>query len=67
MPMFQVTCRELVYIDRIYEIEAETADDASSQIEESKGEAGALVDEQVQGSYEFCDVGSVSDENGNPA
>lgn len=39
MPLYQVTCQEMFYIDRTYEIEAETAaaavfDDTGNEAEE---------------------------------
>lgn len=67
MPLYQVTCRELVYIDRTYEIEAENATAAESAIRKSKGDAGTFVDEQVQDTYSFEDVLKVFDDSGNEA
>jgi hypothetical protein len=65
MPTFQVECRELVYVDRLYEIEAESADAAWKAIEKSKGEAGIFLGEQMQDTHSFCGVERVHDENGN--
>jgi hypothetical protein len=46
MPLFKVTCRELIYVDRTYEIEAADAAKAENMIQKSGGHAGTLVDEQ---------------------
>lgn len=61
MPTFQVTCRELVYVDRTYEIEADTAAQAEAI---AKKDGGNCVDEQVQDTHSFCGVQYVCDENG---
>jgi len=65
MPLFQVTTRELVYVDRVYEIEAEDGSAARLKIGRSQGDAGELVDEQMQDTYSFERVIGVHDENGN--
>jgi hypothetical protein len=59
MPLFQVTCRELVYVDRTYEVEAMDAEDAKALIAKSQGDEGELIEEVVQDTYEFCGVRSV--------
>ena len=64
MPTFQVTCEELVEVDRTYEIEAESASDAWEAIRKSQGDAGELMDEQMQGTHAFCRVKAVHDEYG---
>jgi hypothetical protein len=48
MPLFQLTCRELVYIDRTYEIEAPDAASAKNAVKKLMGRTGTGVDEQVQ-------------------
>lgn len=55
MPTFQVTCREVVYMDRTYEIDAASAEDARLQIENAKG-GDRCVDEEIYDSYQFCGV-----------
>jgi hypothetical protein len=67
MSRYQVTCSELVYVDRTYEIEADSPESASAAIRSSQGDAGELIDEQVQDGYEFCGVIAVHDENGEGA
>ena len=63
MPEFQVTCRELVYVDRTYEIEAADAQEARAMVEKAKG-GDNCVDEQVQDSHSFCHVLHVCDADG---
>lgn len=61
---FQVTCRELVFVNRTYEIEAISATEARSSIKDSYGNSGEQIAEDVTDSYEFCGITSVCDENG---
>lgn len=65
MPLYQVTCKERVYIDRTYEIVAADAPSAAEAIRKSQGDAGDFIDEQVQDTYSFEHVLKVHDENGN--
>ena len=65
MPLYQVTCSELVYVDRTYEVEAASPDEAWDRLEKSKGAQAECVDEQMQDSYSFEHVKKVVDENGN--
>lgn len=64
MPTFQVTCSELVWVDRTYVIEAESGSAAWDAIEKSRG-GDNLVDEQMQDTHAFHGVRTVHDENGN--
>lgn len=67
MPLYQVKTRELVYVDRYYEIEAVDPSSAETAIRKSRGNDGDLVDEQMQDTYSFNDVLAVIDCNGNKA
>lgn len=62
MSTFQVTRRELVYVDRTYEVEAENADAAACVVE---ADGGNLVDEQMQETYDVRPITAVYDMNGN--
>jgi hypothetical protein len=68
MPLFQVICRETVrktvYVDRVYELDAEDAASAAEAIRKSQGDAGTLVDEQMQNTCSSDRVLHVYDENG---
>lgn len=61
MAIYQVTCSELVYVDRTYEIEADSKETAERLIKESQGSDYELVEEQMQDSYKFCGVKSVDE------
>lgn len=65
MPTFQVTCRELVYIDRTYEIEADDAAQARAAFVDGRGTDGEQVDEMVQDTHSLVRVLDVCDEHGN--
>lgn len=49
MKTYQVIRRELVFIDRTYEIEADSPEQAVSYVDADRG--GALVDEQIQSTH----------------
>jgi hypothetical protein len=55
MPKFQVECKELAYVIRTYEIEAESADAAKAAIQAAQG-GDDMIDEQIDDGYEFCSV-----------
>lgn len=64
MPLYQVTVRELVSIDRTYEVDAKDADAARQK---GKDRDGKLVAEDIQDTHSFVRVLYVHDEHGNLA
>ena len=62
---FHVTCRELVYVDRTYELEAADGKAAAAKVRSARGGVGELVDEQIQDTARFDGVLRVHDQNGN--
>jgi len=53
MPTFQVTTRELVYVDRTYDIKAADIDAARDVAKERQGE---MVDEQMGDTWDFVRI-----------
>lgn len=65
MPVYQVTCRELVYVGRIYEVKAKDQRSAARAVGASQGCVGKCIGEDMKDSYEFVRVEKVCDEHGN--
>ena len=53
MPTFQITSRELVYVDRTYDIEADDIDAAKHAAKERQGD---MVDEQIGDTWDFVRI-----------
>lgn len=63
MPKFQITCLELVYVERTYEVDSDTLAEAEDRVRYCDGTT--LIDEQIGESYQYCGIQAVHDDGGN--